>query len=55
MEVLHYEEYRCKISERGGRLHPVFNSRSMALEGDLKLGLTTGLLTPKIFFALVVG
>lgn len=29
----------------------MFNLRSMVLEGDLKLGRTMGLLTPKIFYS----
>lgn len=35
----------------GSKVEPVFNSRSMVLEGDLKLGRTMGLLTPKIFYS----
>lgn len=57
-------KWRCYITRReipfvkfpggtesaGRKVAPVFNSRSMALEGDLKLGRTMGLLTPKIFY-----
>lgn len=40
-----------KFSRQRSKVEPVFNSRSMVLEGDLKLGRTMGLLTPKIFYS----
>ena len=44
-------EYR-QVSNGVSKVAPskVFNSGSMVLEGDLKLGRTMGLLTPKIFY-----